>query len=262
MTRMGNTRSPSLEEVLRMAVHQRMVDVHTALPGRVEKYNAKEQKADIKPLLKRTVINEDGSEISESLPVVPDVPIMFPRAGGFFITFPIEQGDFVLMVFCERSIDKFTAGLGSESDPVDLRMHDLSDAVAFPAFYPFAKSIKTASATDLVLGQDGDGAQIAIQDGGKVQITYDNGNLLVLENKDSAAKLTLGDGAKHVAIAETLQALWSSFKSALDTWGSPATGHVHTSAAPGSPTSPPVAPMTTPSWDPGIKSTKVSIPDG
>jgi hypothetical protein len=260
MTRIGNTRSPSLEEVLRMAVHQRMVDVHTAMPGRVERYDEKEQKADVKPLLKRTVINDDGTEISESLPVIPDVPVMFPRAGGFFITFPIKQGDNVLLVFCERSIDKYTAGAGTEVDPVDLRMHDLSDAVAFPAFRPFSKAIKGASADDMVLGQENEGAQVTIKDGGKLEVTYDGGSMLLIEGKDSSAKLTLGDGAKHVAIAEALAVLWGSLKTALDTFGAMSTGHTHSTPA-GESLGPTVG-MTTPSWDNGIKSTKVSIPDG
>lgn len=262
MTRIGNTRSPGLEEVLRAAVHQGLMDVHTALPGRVERYDPDKQKADVKPLLMRTVIHDDGTELSEALPVIPDVPVMFPRGGGFFISFPVEQGDFVLLVFCERSIDKYLAGYGTDTDPVDLRMHDLSDAVAIPAFYPFAKAISDASGTDLVLGQDNAGAQIAIKTGGKVEISYDGGSLLVLEGKDAGAKLTLGDGAKHVAIAEALQSLWGSLKTALDTWGSPVTGHTHTSAAPGSPTSQPLVAITTPSWDPGAASTKVGIPNG
>lgn len=254
--RMGNTRSPSLEEVLRMATHQALFEVHTALPGKVEKYDEKTQKADVKPLLKRTVINDDGTELSESLPVISDVPVLFPRAGGFFISFPVQPGDFVLLVFCERSIDKFTAGTGGEVDPVDLRMHDLSDAVALPAFYPFSRPIKDANPDDLVLGQDAGGAQLAIKDGGKVEITFDKGNTLALEGMGAGAKLTLGDGAKHVAIVEALQALWGSLKTTLDIWGGPL-GHTH-----GGPGTPPAPPITTPAWDPSIASSKVSIPNG
>ena len=110
--RMGQTRSPDLAEVLRAAVFQGLADTHTAMPGRVEKYDSQRQKADVKPLLKRTVVNLDGTELSEELPVIPDVPVVFPRAGGFFISLPIKKGDFVLLVFCERSIDNYTAGQG------------------------------------------------------------------------------------------------------------------------------------------------------
>ncbi len=261
MTRLGNTRTPALEEVLRVAVDSGLGDTHTAMPGRVEKYDAEKQKADVKPLLKRTVVNDDGTEETESLPVITDVPIMFPRAGGFFITFPVEKGDFVLLVFCERSIDIWTAGDGSEVDPIDLRMHDLSDAVAFPCFYPFHKSLKDTTTEGLTFGKKDKGAQVTIKNGGVVEVTYDDGITLTLEGKDGDAKLTLGDGAKHVAIVEALQTLWTSLKSTLDVWGG-AGGHTHLSAAPGSPTGPPVPPLSTPAWDTSINSTKVSIPDG
>jgi hypothetical protein len=254
--KLKNSRSPSLEEVLRMAVNQGLLDTHTALPGKVEKYDSAKQKADIKPLLKRTVINEDGSEISESLPVITDVPILFPRAGGFFISFPIQVGDFVLLVFCERSIDSYCAGNGTDTDPVDLRMHDLSDAVALPCFYPFKKSIKDSNGKDLVIGQDEGGSQIAVKNGGIVEISFDGGNTIKLENKDSSAKLTLGDGAKHVAIVEHLQSLYNSLYAKLTAHDA----HVHPSGV--GPTGTATILIQPDTWDPHINSTKVSIPDG
>jgi len=149
------TRSPTLEDVLREAMTARLMDVHVALPARVEEYNAAEQWVNAKPLLKRSFTTIDGEEISESLPIVPKIPVMFPRAGGFFLSLPIAKGDFVLLVFNERSIDAWTAKAGEEVDPVDARMHSLSDAVAFPCFYPFSKSLKDAHASNLVVGKDG-----------------------------------------------------------------------------------------------------------
>jgi hypothetical protein len=253
--RLGNTRSPSLEEVLRAALDQGIADVHTSLPGKVEKYDPATQKADIKPLLKKTTINEDGTELVEELPIITDVPVMFPRAGGYFISFPVQQGDFVLLVIVERSIDKYMAGQGEDTDPVDLRMHDLTDAVAFPGLYPFAKPIKDSNGNDLVLGQDEKGSQLVIKDGGAVEITFDGGNTIKLENKDADATLTLGDGAKHVAIVEALQTLWGKLNLYLD-------AHTHPTGV--GPSGPPAAPgpIPSPPWEAVINSTKVSIPDG
>jgi len=261
MTRLGQTRSPDLAEVIQAAISNAIGEIHTALPARVEKYDPVKQKIDAKPLLKKAVINIDGSEELVSLPVITDVPVMFPRAGGFFVTFPIQKGDFVLLVFVERSTDIFLAGPGSDTDPVDLRTHDLSDAVAFPCLYPFGKSIKDIDSKNFVMGQDRGGSKIVIKDGGTVEVTFDSGNTLTLAGKESGASLTLGDGAKHVPIVEALQTLWGSMKSTLDTWGG-AAGHVHTSAAPGLPTTPPTVPIVTPAWDPSINSSKVSIPNG
>ena len=157
--RVTNTRHPNLSEVLRTAVDLALSDVHTALPGRVEKYEARKQKADVKPLLKRTIIAEGGEEIIEEMPIIRDVPVVFPRAGGFFISFPIQKDDYVLLIFNERSIDKFVTGDGGVPDPVDLRMHNLSDAVAIPGFYPFAQALTDADKENLVIGKAG-GCQV------------------------------------------------------------------------------------------------------
>jgi len=152
MTTQGASRSPEPQEVLRAAMEYALADVHTALPGRVEAYDPATQKADIKPLLKRLVATEDGDELLEELPVLPQVPIVFPRTTAFHLTFPVEPGDHVLLVFNERSVDNFIAGDGEDTDPDEYRMHDLSDAVAFVGFYPDSKAIAEPSANSLVLG--------------------------------------------------------------------------------------------------------------
>ena len=162
-------RTPDLAEVLRVAMDNRLSDLHVALPGRVEKYDLAQQSADIKPLIKRAFQTADGTEVLEELPVISQVPIVFPRAGGFFISLPIKKGDLVTLLFCERSIDKYTKGTGKDTDPVDLRQHELIDAVAFPGFYPFSEAIAEASGSDMVVGHDG-GMQMTIDDAGAMAL--------------------------------------------------------------------------------------------
>lgn len=161
MTTEGASRSPEPQEVLRAAVEYALADVHTALPGRIEAYDPATQKADIKPLIQRLVATEEGDELLEELPVLPQVPVIFPRTTAFHITFPVEPGDHVLLVFNERSIDNFVAGDGEDTDPDEYRMHDLSDAVAFIGFYPDSKAIPELSADSLALGH-ADGVSVHV----------------------------------------------------------------------------------------------------
>ena len=230
--RAGVTRSPGLEEVLRAAVDGRLFDVHTALPAKVEKYDAAEQKIDAKPLLKRAVITEDGEEVSESLPVITDVPVVFPRGGGFFISLPIAQGDHVLLVFNERSIDKFVAGGGEEVDPVDVRMHDLSDPVAIPGFYPFSNALGDADSEDLVIAKEG-GVRIHV--------------------KQDEIHLGEKDAAEFVALADKTDQRISDLETAVsDIVNNHANAHTHivtlplipAGAAPSAPGLPPAVPPT------------------
>lgn len=157
-------RTPTLEEVIRLALTDNQSRLHVSLPGRIESYDETTQTATVKPLIKDSFITEENEDVVEELPVINSVPIIFPRGGGFFITFPLVQGDHVHLVFNERSIDKFQNSGGEDTDPVDLRMHNLSDAVAYAGFYPDSKALAGAHAVNMVLGKEG-GIQIHIADG-------------------------------------------------------------------------------------------------
>lgn len=146
--------SPSLATVIREAISSRLIDVHTAMPGRVENYNETDQTADIQPQAKRVIRRADGERIAETLPVIPCVPVQWPRGGGFFVSLPLAIGDFGMLIFNEYSIDRWRSQ-GEQVDPADERRHGLSGAVFVPGVHPAAKPIGDASATRLVIGKDG-----------------------------------------------------------------------------------------------------------
>lgn len=162
MTTQANSRSPTREEVLRTAIEYYVRDLHTALPGRVESYDPATQTADIKPLVQRLEAAANGEEILESLPVIPGVPVALYRGGRGFVSVPLEPGDHVMVVFQERSIDRYISGDGSEANPDDFRTHSLSDAVAYPGLYPKLKAI-AADADNVVVGKEG-GAEVHVGD--------------------------------------------------------------------------------------------------
>ena len=171
------SKTPGLPEVLLTAVSSVLEGAYYCGPGRIEKYDDSLQKASVKPLLMRTTTYDDGTKKSFELPVIGNVPVIFPRGGGFYFSLPLEKGDNVLLVFCDRSIDKFKSSSGDKPiDPVDLRTNDITDAVAIAGFYPFLKPLKdgTANKGKLALGYDG-GAHIKIS---KTQVDI-NGNFTV-----------------------------------------------------------------------------------
>ena len=91
--------------LIRLALDARQMDIHTGMPGRVEKYDASTRKADIKPQLKRAVPDGQGGYVIEDPPVLPNVRVGWPKGGGMFMTFPLKKGDFVWVMFAERSLD-------------------------------------------------------------------------------------------------------------------------------------------------------------
>lgn len=136
---------PTLETALSEAFDQLREEIHTALPGRVERYDAATQTADVKPLVK-----VEG----QSLPVLPSIPVAFPRGGGFFVSFPLVPGDFVFVLFAESSLDLWRARGGAETSPGDVRRHSLTGAVALPCLYPDSRKLASAHASHMVVGAD------------------------------------------------------------------------------------------------------------
>jgi hypothetical protein len=137
---------PTLASVLNRAIAGALDDVRVALPGRVVRYDAAKQRVDVQPLVKDGYENESGARVAERLPVVSDVPVIFPGSGLFRITFPVKEGDTVLLVFASSSLARWKA-TGSEVDPGDDRHHTLADAIAIPGL--LAKP-GTAAPTDAI----------------------------------------------------------------------------------------------------------------
>jgi len=81
------------------------------------------------------------------------------------------------------------------------------------------------------------------------------GATLKVEGKDADAKLTIGDGAKHVAIVEALETFYTTLKGKLDAFDA----HIHPTGV--GPSGPPNPMIVADPWDSAINSTKISIPD-
>ncbi len=124
-----NQVNTTLSEVLRLAIAQGAAELRVATVGRVEKFYPADQTADIKPLLKDTTNGQDGVEIVESIGILTAVPCQFPGGGGYAETWPVAVGDLCMLVFSDRSLDRWFAS-GGEVDPVVLDRHSLTDAVA------------------------------------------------------------------------------------------------------------------------------------
>ena len=179
-TGVEGSRSPTLAEVIRSAMDCRGLEIHTSLPCRVEKIDKDGKFVDVKPVIRRRFLNPDGSEINESLPVIPRVPIAWPRAGKFFITFPIKPGDLVELVITEASRDAFQGGSEIvETDPDDFRRFDLSDAWAYPGGgHPDSTALKNFDPDDLVIGVDG-GVVAHFKDSGEIHLGSKNADQFI-----------------------------------------------------------------------------------
>lgn len=169
--------TPSWAQVILDAFEARLCEVHTAIPGKVEKYDKLKGVADIQPLLKRKF--KDGEVVD--LPICNQVPVCFPRTTTSYIHLPIKKGDVGLLIFSERSVDRYK-NLGGSQDPQDPRKHSLSDGFFIPGGYPI-----TAPPSSVV--QDA----LHFKNVSSEVIMYENGQI---ELKNSIGSVSLTNDGK------------------------------------------------------------------
>ena len=112
-------------------IHKASFDIRCCIPGIIQSYNAENNTVEIQPAIREEVVNEDNSVSYVNLPLLINVPIVFPstKLGG--VRFTLEQGDECLVVFSDLSYDNFWTS-GNVQNPIEVRRHDLSDGIAIP----------------------------------------------------------------------------------------------------------------------------------
>ncbi len=172
-------KSPSLSTLsstIKQGVLAALKDLHTAMPGIVESFDATTQLATIQPAIRRIFITRDGdTEIltPSDLPLLINVPVVFPRGGGFSLTFPVEKGDECLLVFCERSIDNWHK-TGKVKKPGARRFHSLSDATAFVGLSSVPNKIPNYDPINVQLKKDDGSVFIRLNDDTSLDIHADS----------------------------------------------------------------------------------------
>ncbi|MGK3134884.1 Gp138 family membrane-puncturing spike protein [Pantoea trifolii] len=127
--------------------------LRVSLPGIIESFDPIACTCTVQPALKGQTADELGNLTSAPLPLLVDVPVIFPRGGGCTITFPVKAGDECLVVFSDRCID-FWWQSGGVQEPVDPRQHDLSDAFAIVGPQSQANVIGNISTTTMQMRTD------------------------------------------------------------------------------------------------------------
>jgi hypothetical protein len=96
----------------------------------------------------RERINLNGVLSWETLPLLVDVPVFMPRAGGFCITMPVSAGDECLVVFGDSCMDAWWQSGGIQNQ-MDKRRHDLSDGYALMGIWSQPKKLEDYSTNSI-----------------------------------------------------------------------------------------------------------------
>lgn len=203
------------EQAMRLVLDGRQSTMWTAMPCIVESVDLEAMTIKAQPSIQGIIEDESGKTQNVNLPLLADVPIVFPSAGGFIITFPIEAGDEVLVVFASRCIDSWwqSGGIGR---PMEARMHDLSDGFAIPGPRSQPKVVENVSPTAVQIRNDAGTSYIEIEADGKIKM--------------KSTEVTIEGNLK---VTGTVQGNTATVPVGLTT-------HTHTSSSPGDPTSGPI----------------------
>lgn len=166
----------SISAALRNFTLDILNEVHTCMPGRIEKYDYTQQRAEVKPLLKRAM--KDGTQLE--YPNITDVPVCFPSGNDASITFPLSKGDSVLLLFSERSLNNWV-NTGNDSNTELDKLHCLTDCIALPGIIPFSSTSKASNNDD-------------------VEISYKNQKITIKSNGD----IEIGTGTLLSLVTEAL----------------------------------------------------------
>lgn len=145
--------------------------MQTALPAWVEEYDPEKKTASVRPVFTDYYLLDDGTSEKLDYPVIPNVPVLFPRGGKWSMTFPLKQGDPVLLVCSQRSLDEWFASDGkTQVSPADLRMMDVSDAICIPGLFPERNAKGKADAENLYISHEEEKTILKLTPDGKFNL--------------------------------------------------------------------------------------------
>lgn len=184
---MADKSTTSLEKVIQTAIDSSLKEVHTCLPAIVTKVTPATQLIDAQITIKRKLAG-----VLADLPLLVNVPIRFFKSTTFSITFPIEVGDNVMIIFSERSIDTWLTE-GGVQNPFDIRKHSLSDAFALPMMYHQKDVIPNFSPTNMEIKTNSGDTKIIIKASEEIEIVTIGPAAIKSSGADVAVESTGGD---------------------------------------------------------------------
>lgn len=186
------------EEAQRLALDGRQSSMWTAMPAIVQSVDLTRMTCVCQLAIQGRYEDQDGNVNWVNISVLQDVPIVFPSAGGFSITFPIAAGDEVLVVFASRCIDAWWQNGGYANKQMEYRMHDLSDGFAIPGPKSQPKKISSISGTNLQIRKDDGSAYIEITSAGKINLV---GDVAITGKLTATGEITAKEGSTPIDLS-------------------------------------------------------------
>jgi hypothetical protein len=162
------------EETFHKALDNLSHDIRCSCPGIIQSYNPLTQTVTVQPAI-REKISINGNITWMQLPLLINVPVMFPGNSQYSITYPLIKGDECIVYFSDNCYDAFWQNGGIQNQ-IDLRRHDLSDGICYPTRLSQPNTLSNVSTNSLQIRNAAGTAVIEIA-GSTINITNSNVNI-------------------------------------------------------------------------------------
>ena len=151
------------QESQRNAIETQTKGLRCACPGIIQSFDIDTQTVTVQLAIREEISRYDSSKEWVNIPLLLDVPIVIPHAGGYSITFPIKKGDECLVVFSDMCINSWWA-LGGIQNQEEKRRHDLSDGFAILGVYSQPNKLKNYSTDSMQIRNKTGSSYIELKD--------------------------------------------------------------------------------------------------
>lgn len=215
-------------EAARKALENAAFDLRVSLPGIVQSFDAVKQTVKVQPCIRERLVLDDKVQWTP-LPILVDVPVVFPRAGNFVLTMPVTAGDEALIIFGDNCYDAWWQS-GGVQNQIDRRRHDLSDGFAVMGLWSQPKVVQNYSIVSAQL-RSLDGATMIEVTGSDVNIkTSGNTNITAAGATNITStgdtKITAANASVKATTKAEIEAPTVNIKSSAISLGSSTTNQV------------------------------------
>ena len=156
-------------QALRKLFDRFSAGLHVAAPGIIQTFNADTQTVTVELAIKERVTldgddNNTRTTEDKTLPILLDVPIVIPRAGGYIVTMPIQAGDECLVIFADTCIDSWFQS-GFTQSQMFKRRHSISDGFAILGTWSQPRKISEYSTDSMQIRNDAGDSLVEVKDG-------------------------------------------------------------------------------------------------
>lgn len=156
-------------EILRQA----LTDLRVAIPAVVTDFDATKQVVGVEVAI-REIVRTPSGPVNTAIAPIYNVPVIYPSAGGFSLTLPIQPGDEGFLIFCDMCIDLWWTRGGIQNQ-FERRRHDLSDCGFLPGGKNQQKVISGYSTSTAQLRSNDGSTYVEIAQGQIVNIVAPGG---------------------------------------------------------------------------------------